>query len=175
MIPVPENLTSISMGILPRTGAGVRLLQPPPAHRCESWSRGCPELGTAQGRGCGALGRQSSCCAEATPGHAAVPGQRVGRRGQGGWVLSCSLLVAGSDPLDGGNYGVRELLVYFCLLACGSQRRRRRWPCGQGMPSIKVPSEPVELQGKRCEGQEGVTKCMETPPGSGDAEGKTAQ
>lgn len=47
--------------------------------------------------GTGAQGCQKPT---ATPGRAAAQGRRVDGRGQGGWALSSSLLVAGSDPLD---------------------------------------------------------------------------
>lgn len=122
--------------------------------------------------GTGAQGCQKPT---ATPGRAAAQGRRVDGRGQRGWALSSSLLVAGSDRLDrtprGPLWG-RGVWDYFCPLACGSQTRRRRWPCGQGMPSIRLPSEPVGLQGKWREGQERETKCTETPPGSWSCRGE---
>jgi len=76
--------------------------------------------------------------------------------GQPRWTSPC-----------GDDCRVEGLQVYFSPLTCGPQARRRRWPHGQGMPSIRVPLEPVGLRGKRSKGQEGKTECTETPPGSG--------
>lgn len=177
---------SVSMGVQTRTGAGVWLLRSPrlaSAKACPMAALGwvmCRE-GTVEPLAVRA--RQSRCgtgaqgCQKPTaaPGRAAAQGRRVDGRGQRGWALSSSLLVAGSDRLDrtprGPLWG-RGVWDYFCPLACGSQTRRRRWPCGQGMPSIRLPSEPVGLQGKWREGQERETKCTETPPGSWSCRGE---
>ena len=84
MIPVPEYVRSVSVGVQPHTGAGVRLLPSPLARPCESLSHSRPRLGDAWGGDCGALDHQGRW--------------RVDRRGQGERALS--LLVVGSAPLD---------------------------------------------------------------------------
>lgn len=81
----------------------MRLLQPPPAEACPvaalSWAlRG---EGAAEPLAISPAAVLRLRAARSPPPHQDML-QWVGRRGQGGWVLSCSLLVAGSDPVDGG-------------------------------------------------------------------------
>lgn len=182
MIPVPENVRALVWAYrlakeLERGGG--RLLQFPPARPCESLSHSCPGLRHVWGGDCGALGHRGQAMPLWQRGSGLPEAHRHtvrcrraeavgGQERQGGWVLSCSLLVAGSDLLDLTPWGwLWDQGVYFSPLACSPQTRRRRWPCGQGMLSVRLRSRPIGLQGKHSEGQEGETKCREIPRSSG--------
>lgn len=175
MIPVPENVTNVSMGVHARLGAGAQLLRClplSPAKACPmaAWAGECVGKGLLSCWPWGP-GNSSAALGSGLPeahGHAGACSMWTGRGKEGGHALVLCWrqgLTCWASP-HRGDYRMEGVWVYFHPVTWGPQTRKRRWPCGQELRGIKVPSEPVQLQGKESEGQEGETKCMETPPGS---------
>lgn len=140
MILVPENITSVSMGMQARTETGVRWIQSPqltPEKTCPMpfLSRGVHREGAVEplavkaGRSHRSAGAQGCQKPTTTPGWDSAPEQCVDRKGQEGSAPSCSQLVAGSDPLDITPWGPlwggsgRSMFVSACSPDIPKQRK----------------------------------------------------